>query len=352
MDSSSLNEIKANKLKYAFFFGIIVLAVLLASILPTISIPVVVAYIITLMIRPLFPLLYNRNIKKRFFYIGISVFMLFLFIYPVVQILPKIHREASNIQYYLPRLEVFLREKQDIVLNEVKNRIGIKIERDFIDDLKSLGNETTKTVFLYVPTFLRYVFEWSLLIPIFIFFLIRDGKKIRRTFLTIVPNPIFEKTYFLFHQFNKKFGDYIFAKFIEASIVGLITTVGLLIIGYPFAFLLGLISGITNIVPYLGPVLGFVPALIIGLVDDSSNLSLGAVFLLYVIANVADLALVFPILVSKIVNIHPAIVIVSVMIGSQFGGILGMVLSIPMAAFLKLLLTEIYLGIYPQDLSS
>ncbi len=92
------------------------------------------------------------------------------------------------------------------------------------------------------------------------------------------------------------------------------------------------------------PFVGFIPALAIGLVDQSPNL--GPMIALYTIANLFDLAFVFPLLVSKIVNLHPMLVVVSVIVGSQVGGVMGMVVSIPMAAFLKILFREIYNELY------
>ena len=120
----------------------------------------------------------------------------------------------------------------------------------------------------------------------------------------------------------------------------------MLIIGYPFAFLLGLVAALTNILPYIGPFIGFAPALIIGLVDQNPNTTLGAMAILYIVANVIDLALVFPLLVSKIVNLHPLIVVMSVIVGSQFGGVVGMIISIPLAAFFQLFVNQIYTEIY------
>ena len=67
---------------------------------------------------------------------------------------------------------------------------------------------------------------------------------------------------------------------------------------------------------------------------------------MFLIVNAFDLALVFPILVSKIVNLHPIVVVVSVILGSQMMGVVGMVISIPLAAAIKLLLTEIYKYLY------
>src|SRR5690606_26699274 len=116
---------------------------------------------------------------------------------------------------------------------------------------------------------LTALFEWAIMVPLFVFFILKDGRAFKNLFLRITPNPIVEKVYYLINQFNRKFGDYILAKFIEASIVGIIITGGLLILGYPFAFLLGILAAITNILPYVGPFLGYIPALLIGLVDQN-----------------------------------------------------------------------------------
>ena len=215
-----------------------------------------------------------------------------------------------------------------------------------VDKLVEFGQENTKQVFVVLPKLISSILEWGFLIPLFLFFILRDERKVRFLFMKVVPNNIVEKAYYLYHQFNTKFGDYIFAKTIEAAIVGIIITTGLLIIGFPFAFLLGIVAAVTNILPYIGPILGFAPALVVGLVDQNPNTTLGAMVMLYLIANIIDLALVFPILVSKIVNLHPIVVVISVILGSQFWGVAGMIISIPMAAFVKLLFQEIYYELY------
>ena len=120
---------------------------------------------------------------------------------------------------------------------------------------------------------------------------------------------------------------------------------------YPFAFILGILVGLTNILPYLGPILGYVPALIIGLSGGYDDSLVVAMSVLYTVANIIDLAIVFPILVSKIVNLHPIVVVLSVIIGSQFLGVAGMIISIPIAAFFKILFEQIYSDIYGSSSS-
>lgn len=312
-------------------------------------IPFGIAYILSLMLKPIQKMLFSVSLRRKVSAIILLFSMFFLFSYPVIKGAKTISEESHKIEYYAPKLESYLRHKYSLITQEVKERFSYEITVNPIDKLIEVGQESTKSFFIYFPKFLGAALEWGLIIPLFLFFILKDERKFRFIFLKIVPNSFVEKAYFLYHQFNTKFGDYIFAKFIEALIVGTIITTGLLVIGYPFAFILGFIAAVTNILPYIGPILGFLPAIVIGLVDQNPNTTLSAMVALYVIANVIDLALVFPLLVSKIVNLHPMVVVVSVIFGSQLAGVGGMIVSIPLAAFIKLLFQEIYLELYGQS---
>tara|TARA_Y100001936_G_C16086867_1_gene682392 strand:- start:1353 stop:2399 length:1047 start_codon:yes stop_codon:yes gene_type:complete len=331
-------------LKNIFFFGITLSIGVVLFALPRILIPFGIAYILSLMVRPLVNVFYSSNFQKKTFAVLLTVLFIFAFIYPVVTGVSSIGDEAHKLEFYLPRAESYLRQQYLEFKDVVFQRLNYEIKVNPVDELVRIGQEYTQSLFIYLPKLLGSLLEWGLIIPLFLVFILKDGRKLRFSYIKIIPNHMVEKAYYFFHQFNTKFGDYIFAKFVEAAIVGTVITTGLLIIEFPFALLLGLFAAITNILPYIGPLLGFIPALIVGLVDQSP--ALGQMTLLYLIANIIDLALVFPILVSKIVNLHPMVVVVSVILGSQVAGIVGMIVSIPLAAFLKLFFVEIYNELY------
>jgi len=96
------------------------------------------------------------------------------------------------------------------------------------------------------------------------------------------------------------------------------------------------------------PLLGFIPAILVIFLNPQASEHLFAVSMVYLIANAVDMFLVFPLLVSKIVNLHPILVIVSVIVGSQLGGVVGMIVCIPVTAFVKLMVIEIYKDLYYQ----
>src|SRR5690606_10909843 len=107
-------------------------------------------------------------------------------------------------------------------------------------------------------------------------------------------------------------------------------------------------AGVTNIIPYVGPLIGAAPGLIYALAEYGAGGTFAAILVLYTLANAIDIALVFPILVSRIVDLHPLVVVVSVILGSQSLGVIGMVISIPLAAALKLIILEVYQAIYTK----
>lgn len=342
-------KFSTNRYKIIFFVVAVMALCLVFFNLQRVLIPFGIAYVLALMFRPVQKAFYSVDIKRKGMSL-IAVFgFIFIFSYPVVKTVKTISDESHKFEYYLPKLESYLRGKYRYVKTEVQERFNYEIKTNPVDKLVEIGQENTQQIVVFLPKIIGSLLEWSLLIPLFLFFIIRDERRVRFLFIKIVPNNIVEKAYYLYHQFNTKFGDYIFAKAIEAGIVGIIITTGLLIMDFPFAFLLGVVAAVTNILPYIGPFLGFVPALIVGLADQNPNTTMGAMIILYLVANIIDLALVFPLLVSKIVNLHPIIVVVSVIIGSQFGGVVGMIVSIPMAAFFKLLFQEMYFELYGKS---
>ncbi len=268
---------------------------------------------------------------------------------PILKVIPVIKEEGDHLEEYIPKMEAFVREKYSLVQTYAKNNFKIKMDNHFVDKSLVSIQEELKKVLVNLPNILGTVLEWLFLVPLFLLFILTDGAKFKRQFLKLVPNSIFERTYFLFYQFNKQLGDYVFAKFMEAAIVGLIVIVGLFFIDARFIFLLGIAAALTNIIPYLGPLIGVVPALIVVYMDFGIGPNFWATVILYLVANLIDIVFVFPLLVSKIVAIHPIVVVISVVLGSQYFGVIGMVICVPVAAIIKLVISEIYRELYPSN---
>lgn len=187
-----------------------------------------------------------------------------------------------------------------------------------------------------------------LLTPFFAFFMLQDGRRLTRTVLGFVPNSLYEIALDLQHQLNEQMGGFIRARFLEAAIVGAVVWVGLQAVGFPYASLLGVFAGLTNLIPYLGPIIGAVPAILIALISEDGMVAttmswnLIIVTSIYFFAQLVDIVFIIPFVVAKIVNLHPVTVVIVIIIGSQVMGILGMMISIPIASAAKLVFQTFY----------
>jgi putative permease len=190
------------------------------------------------------------------------------------------------------------------------------------------------------------ILTWILIVPPLTFVLLNEGRAIRQRFFHLVPNRFFESFFLVSNEITTAISDYLRAKLVEALLVGLMTTVGLVIVGSPFAIVLGVAAGLTNIIPYVGPLMGAAPALLISLFDTTGQGKLVPVLMVYLIANVIDTIVIFPLVVAKLVNLHPLLLIAVVAIGQQYYGLIGMLISIPIATACKVIIGEVYSAIY------
>ncbi len=330
------------KIKLYLFLFLFLASIVFAIMFPRLTLPFGFAYIIYLMCKPFTLKLTTGSRRQRLIYFLLMMTGIVFLCFPLFATLYNVDTDFSQFSNQLPEIQKMLQDKFFAYKVMVFEKFGIRLNLDPVNFLMA-KLETQGTIFLsHFPDFISTIFEWLLLVPLFLYFFFMESRRFSRNFLEAVPNPIFEKSYVLFSQFNTKFGEYIIAKFIEATILGSLVTLGLFLIGFPYPFILGFIAGVTNILPYIGPVIGVIPAIFVGMLSKDPNVTLLSMLVIYALANLIDMILVFPLLVSKIVNLHPILVVVSIIIGSQLGGIVGMIVIIPFIAFFKLLFKEIY----------
>ena len=330
------------KIKLFLFFFILFATVSFAIFFPRLTLPFGFAYIVYLMAQPLTALLMIGTRRQRIFFFSLLIIGVSFSLFPLFAAIYNIDTDFSKLTDQLPEIEKRLQDKFFFVKVYVFERFGYRLNVDPVSFVIKKLESSGSMLLSQIPTYLSSFFEWLLLVPMFLYFFFFQSRRFSNNFMRMIPNSIFEKTYVLFSQFNTKFGEYIIAKFIEATILGTLVTVGLLIIGFPFPFVLGFIAGITNILPYIGPVIGFVPAVLVALLSNDPQVSMLGMLFIYLGSNLIDMILVFPLLVSRVVNLNPIIVVVSVIVGGQLGGVVGMIVIIPFIAFFKLLFEEIY----------
>ena len=220
--------------------------------------------------------------------------------------------------------------------------------RDLIDDaLNALQTglvATATTVFSTMSFFLGLV-----VIPFWLFYILQDEKRVKQGVLKAFPQELRNDVRCLARLIDDVLSAYIRGQLLLVLFVGGMATVALLIIGVPFALVLGLIAGIFEVLPYIGPILGAIPAVVVALLADPvSALWVAGAF--FVIQQIENLVLV-PRISGESVKLHPALVMVALVIGNELAGLLGMLVAVPVTAVVRDIFKYLYLRFLDEPLA-
>jgi predicted PurR-regulated permease PerM len=180
------------------------------------------------------------------------------------------------------------------------------------------------------------------IIPFMTFFLLRDNKELKKGLLNIVPNKYFEMSYWVIMKISIQLGRFVRGWILDASLVGLLSSIGLSILGIDNAIPIGIIAGLGHLIPYFGPVIGGIPAIIISVIQFGNFSMLPSIILMFLIIYTLDNGIIQPNVFSKSVDMHPLVIILLILTGSQVMGILGMLLAVPSATVIRTAVKEIY----------
>ena len=155
----------------------------------------------------------------------------------------------------------------------------------------------------------------------------------------VLPNNAEGKLMDVLHEIHIVISNFFRGQLLAGLIVGILSSIGLTIIGIDFAIFIGMFAGVANIIPYFGPILGMIPAVLIALLDGNFTLALLAILVLFAIQQI-DSIIISPRIVGSSVGLHPVFVLLSVTIGGRYLGILGMLIAVPIAAIIKLFINK------------
>lgn len=202
-----------------------------------------------------------------------------------------------------------------------------------------------------ISIFLNAISTWIILPFVFIFILIDEGE-IKNFFLSIVPNRYFEMAFATFANVDRAIGNYLRGTLMQSSLVGITIFLGLLFIGFEIqaAILIGIVAGISNAIPFLGPIIGLGSGILYAMIVEGINPILPfmpdnpllGVLIVVLIAQFLDNAVFQPLVLGKAVNLHPLVVVIGVTGGSIVAGFWGMLLAIPTIVIFKVVISTLY----------
>lgn len=346
--ASRPNELKRRRRYMQIGFGLaavlvaIIVLALLRDFLGAFVLGAAIAFLIQPAVSRLHALGIPRPIGIAFVFVVLIVALAGL----VLLIVPLGVSEVNQLQVQAPGLAATAQQR----LNGLQpiNVFGIAV------DLKA----TTETINSHLREYLLGQFGNAvtlgltalttalqlLLMFIVAFLMALEAPAVRRDLRRIVPSDYRTDFDQIWRQVRKMLYAYIRGQLIVAALIGICSGVACAAIGLPDPIALGLIAGITALIPYLGPFIGAVPAVLVGLSQTPGKALLVA--LLYLLISNVILNIVYPKIVGDAVRLPPLLVIIALIAGFSWGGILGMFVAVPIAATLRILFEHIYPRLY------
>lgn len=329
--------------RIVFILSTIIFSVWFINELFAVLIPFIIAFLIAYLMNPFVVYLEKKKIK-RFASALISLLLILVFSGLLVSlIVPPFVNQIGNLISIAPKkiseLEKFFTET---ILPEL-NRLGIiypdiqkTLSTEIPAKLQSILNGLLSGL-LNIFSGLSFIFNQIInivVIPVITFYFLRDYDKISET----IPN-LFNEEHRLRvknvgERINKIFGNYIRGYILISLINGTIITTGLTIIGVPYAVVLGILSALLNFIPYFGMVISLSIGFLISVLSGLSGLKLILVLVLYIGENIIENYFISPKIIGESVGLHPLLVLLALFVFGYFGGLIGMLIGVPVTALI------------------
>lgn len=180
------------------------------------------------------------------------------------------------------------------------------------------------------------------LIPVLAFYFVLDYKSISREMYGLVPRGRRREAIRLGRDTGEIMQSYVTGQIILCVIAGVLTAAFLTIVGMPYVVVLALFAGITRAIPVIGPVVSGIPIVLVGIVYGGWGMA-GYLLLFVIVMHFAESKFIMPRLIGERMQLHPAVVIIVLLIGAEFFGLLGMFVAAPVAAVVRNLLRTYYI---------
>lgn len=330
---------------------------------------VIIAIIFAYIINPIVNYLERKGVKRQFGVIIVYISAILIFGILIVSVIPKTINEVSNLLTSLPGMVDTLIREFNNFLSNVFAKFNIELPKNFIniyketnpkvngnvetpqivsnilDSIKGTINDlivkvqgslmgSLSNVISKLYGFLTSAFRLVLII-IFSFYFSVDKERFMLRVKKAIPNKHREDISYLTRNIDIALQQFIRGRMLMAIFVGLLTMVYLLVLRVDFAIIIGLITCVADIIPFIGPFLGCVPAVLFAFMD--SPMKALWVLILFVIVQWVENNILAPKLIGDSTGLNPLVILISIIIGGGIFGVWGMVISVPLTSIIFIL---------------
>jgi predicted PurR-regulated permease PerM len=315
----------------------------LACLFPSLLVALILALLLAFVLRPLVRFFEIHLGMSRSISIAIVFLLLVLFIlFNAANGIPIV---LSHIRELYAGFRDFpLDQKLDELVRDVAKGMPIVNPQTASHKLRTMIDESVNGVGRDAASAAGSAFSF-LVIPFVTYFALAEGDRATKRLLERVPNKYFEMTLNVVHKIQKELVGYLRGWMLDSVIVGIMNIIGFYVIGVKYAILLGVIAGLSNLIPYVGPFIGVIPVFLIAVTQTGDLRLIPPIAIMTLVIQTIDNIIVQPLCFAKTVDMHPLTVIIVLIVGNQLMGVLGMLLAIPLYTILKVTAVETHWGL-------
>ncbi|MGE4282271.1 MAG: AI-2E family transporter [Clostridia bacterium] len=307
------------------------------SLLEVLS-PVLFALLITYLLNPFVNLLERRKVARGVGIIIVYVFVITMTVIMLRFIIPELVGSIKELTLTIP---VYF-EKYTIIFYEIVIRyqhsdLPIRIKEILNQNIYNIQQSLVQSLQMIVETItgaFSFLFDFILAIVI-AFYMLKDIEKFKKLLQSLIPRSARKWTLSVAEDIDLILSGFIRGQLLVALVLSVITTAGLWLLDIKYALILGVIAGLLDVIPYFGPILGAVPAVVIAFIDSPINAVW--VILLYIFIQQLEGAVLSPKIVGSRVGLHPIAIIIAVLLGGKLFGLFGLLIAVPVAGIIKVL---------------
>ncbi|MCA6079437.1 MAG: AI-2E family transporter [Endomicrobium sp.] len=302
--------------------------------------PFIVAAFIAYLMSPLIVKIQSYGYRR---WVGVAVIafilavalvaFLIIFIPLLISEIEKFKSSSSDYYKYFLNYFGAIRAKIEMTIPAIKS---YNISSMVIEKIHSFIVSTVQQLPAYLMNIFS-VFSIIVLIPMLVFFMLLGGDKSVNAALNFLPSKYIETVLSVVYEVDAVLGRFVRGQLIEAFFVGIASVIFLSVLGVNFALIIGTIAGFANIIPYLGPFVGLVLALAVGVVQFQTFAIAVKITIVYALIQFLDNNLVQPLVVGYKLNLGPVAMVFAMLSGGQIFGFLGMIFAVPVIAVIKMI---------------
>ncbi len=304
-------------------------------------VPVTLAWLISLIIYPIIRLLERRGVGPRglsatIVYFGTAIILILALIYLTPYVVDQIGQFFDT---DVPKITAYFQDdfRTDFIFGtDIYDWIANTINESTIieDGISSVIDSLTKSL----SESLINLMVVLLILPVFLFYYLLDYELVNDSLRSIIPLKYEKDASDLGNRLNQTVGAYVRGQLILMVAIGAVATIIYKLIGLKYFFVFGLIVGITNIIPYFGAIIAMVPVVAYAIITKDTGPNPFIVVLVNISLQTIEGNIFQPVIMGKQLQIHPLLIIVSILFFGSLFGTLGVIFASPIAATIRVLI--------------